>query len=211
MPQASVFTGQPPSEVTVSSTINAPASRASREIFSTGVNAPVEVSACTMATSFGRVVFKASAICCGSMMRPHGASTLWTFAPQRATTSAKHAVDADEHFIARLDQIDEAKLHPRAAGAADGKSHFILGEEYLAEHRLDLFHHPDEHRVQMAHERQRHRLEHGRRDIARPRPHEQSLRRLKGGSVVHGGSLALMRGHGNGFAKCWWLRAMSDP
>ena len=124
--------------------------------------------------------------------------------------AAKHAVDADDHLIARLDQVDEAKLHARAAGAADGKSHLILGEKNLAEHRLDLFHHPDEHRVQMAHERQRHRLEHGGRDIARHRTHEQSLRRLKGGKVVHGGSLPLLRSHGNGFAKCWWLRARID-
>ena len=72
----------------MSSRNNAPALCASSEISSTGVSAPVEVSAWTMATNFGLATFlSASAICCGVMICPQGDSTLVTFAPQRSATS----------------------------------------------------------------------------------------------------------------------------
>ena len=87
-PQSSTRTGQPPSEVTESTRNNAPASWVSFEISPKGVNAPVEVSACTIATSLGLRPLSASAICAGSIMWPHSASTFTTSAPQRAATSA---------------------------------------------------------------------------------------------------------------------------
>ena len=84
-------TGQPPNDVTASNNNSAPASWTILEISSIGVNAPVEVSACTIATSLGLELFSASTICSGSMMQPHSASTFVTLAPQRSATSAIRA------------------------------------------------------------------------------------------------------------------------
>ena len=58
-----------------------------REISSIGVSAPVDVSACTIATSLGRPFFRAASIAAGSIIFPHSASTFLTFAPQRSATS----------------------------------------------------------------------------------------------------------------------------
>src|SRR6266852_7191919 len=55
-------------------------------------------------------------------------------------TLAKHAVDADHHFVARLDEVDDAGLHAGAAGAAHRKGKSVLGTEQTPEHVLRLVH-----------------------------------------------------------------------
>ena len=94
-----------------------------RPISSSGCRTPVEVSACTTATSFGRVSRMAAATASGSMMRPHAASTRRTSAPQREATS--HIRSPKTPFtpmttaVPRLQQVDEGGFHPRAARAGD--------------------------------------------------------------------------------------------
>ena len=100
---------------------------------------------------------------------------------------AEHAVDADDDFIPGFNQIDETKFHAGAAGPADGKGQFILSEENLPQHGLDLLHQVHERRVEVADDRSRHRLQNGRRDIARSRAHQASRRRLECLGNFHGG------------------------
>ncbi|MEZ6054384.1 MAG: hypothetical protein R3C02_23850 [Planctomycetaceae bacterium] len=52
----------------------------------------------------------------------------------------KTPVDADDHTVARLDEIDHACLHPGAAGAADGHREFVLGPKNLPQHLLGFIH-----------------------------------------------------------------------
>ena len=81
-----------------------------------------------------------------------------------------YAVPADiTDFIARLDKIDAAEFHARAAGAADGERHVILGLKNFAKHRLDLFHHLDEYGIEVADERLGHGVQDGGHDITWPR------------------------------------------
>jgi hypothetical protein len=87
MSHASSATAMPPSEVTQSSTTSAPAPRAARAIASTGWQAPVDVSACTNATSDGRTRAITAAIASSSSTEPHSASTRVTRAPWRLATS----------------------------------------------------------------------------------------------------------------------------
>ena len=127
-------TGAPPSDVTQSTRKSAPCSCASRAISGSGCQAPVEVSACTSATSFGRRRSRAPP-------RPARARTTW---PHGASTRidgragalgdvgharAEDAVHADDHLVARLEQVHEARFHAGAAGARDREGERVLGRE----------------------------------------------------------------------------------
>jgi hypothetical protein len=102
-----------------------------------------------------------------------------------AHARAEHAVDANDDLVPGFDEVHETELHPRAAGAAHGKRHFVLREENLAEHDFDLVHHLHEDRIEMAEERRGHGLEDGRRDIARAGAHQEALGRLERGKSCH--------------------------
>jgi hypothetical protein len=54
--------------------------------------------------------------------------------------SAEYAIDADQHRVARLDQVDHGRLHTGGARATDGQRHRVLGTEDSAEHGLHLVH-----------------------------------------------------------------------
>src|SRR6266581_6660129 len=63
---------------------------------------------------------------------------------------AKHPIDADHHFIAGLDEVDDTGLHAGAAGAAHRKGKSVLGAEQTPEHVLRLVHNLQELRIEMA-------------------------------------------------------------
>lgn len=100
--------------------------------------------------------------------------------------SAEHAVDSDNDFVARLDQVDETKLHAGAASAADRKRQFVASQEDLAEHFFDLVHYPDEQGIKMAYQRLRHGPQDRGSGIARPRPHQQPRRETGETKCIHG-------------------------
>src|SRR5437870_3793280 len=52
----------------------------------------------------------------------------------------KHAVNADDHLVAGLDQVNDAGLHAGAAGATDRKGENIPRAEESPEHVLSLVH-----------------------------------------------------------------------
>ena len=88
MPQSSIRSSQPLSEVTASASSSAPWACVIRDISSSGWSTPVLVSPWTMATTFTRPAsFNAVSTCSGAIMLPHGASTGTTVPPQRSTIS----------------------------------------------------------------------------------------------------------------------------
>ena len=93
--------------------------------------------------------------------------------------SAKHTVLAHDHFVARLNQIDEAGFHAGRAGCGNRHGQFILRFKRVFQQGFHLVHQVDEQRVQMANSRPRHRGQHARADIRRARAHQGSLGRMK--------------------------------
>ena len=90
MRRRSTSTGQPPSDVTQSTTKSAPAACASRLASSSGCHTPVDVSACTSTTTFGRRARAiAAARTSSGTISPHGAPALTTVAPARVATSTR--------------------------------------------------------------------------------------------------------------------------
>ena len=84
---------------------------------------PVDVSACTTATRRASGCSRcASSRRCGSSGAPHSSSTRTTSAPQRRATSHMRSPNTPLtptiDGVARLEQVDEARLHARRAGAA---------------------------------------------------------------------------------------------
>ena len=140
------------------------------EISSTGVSAPVDVSAWTTATSLGfDTVRKASAICCGAMMLP------------------------------QPDQVHEAEFHARATGAADRESHLVARKEHGSEHALEFLHHLHEHWIEVADQRLAHGAEDLGGGIARAGAHQQAGRGFESGRDLHGGILLALVPVGNQF------------
>ena len=46
---------------------------------------------------------------------------------------AEHAVDADDHDVARIDEVHERGFHARRPGTADRQRQFVLGAEHRAQ------------------------------------------------------------------------------
>ena len=91
----------------------------------------------------------------------------------------EHAVHAYEGFIARLEQVDETRLHARAARSGNSKGKRIFRAKDLAQHVLDAVHNFDELRVEMAYQRRSHGLQNTRMRIAGARPHKDSWCRIQ--------------------------------
>ena len=101
--------------------------------------------------------------------------------------TAEHAVDADDHLVARLDQVGDNRLHPRAAGPADGQCHLVLRAKDLPQHRLCFIHDLQEVRIEMPDRRCRHREQHAGMNIAGAGAHQNPSRRSHrtGNEVCH--------------------------
>ncbi len=67
-----------------------------------------------------------------------------TAAPARSATSAirapEHAVDADKHLVARLDQVDDGRFHSRRARPRDRHRQAVLRLKDVAKEVLHLIH-----------------------------------------------------------------------
>ena len=126
--------------MTVSSAIKAPASWAILAISSTGCQAPVEVSAWTIPTTLGRSRWIGRLHLVGIehlAIRPldrrdDGAGAFGDV----LHPGAEHAVDADQHPVARLDQVDDHRLHAGRAGPRDRQRQPVLGLKDIAEQAL---------------------------------------------------------------------------
>ena len=190
MPQASSASGRPPSEVTQSSTTSAPAARAARAIASTGCATPVEVSACTNATTRGRARAMASAMASSARIVPGSASTRVTLgsgAPGHlAHPLAEDARHPDHDRIARLEQVDQAGLHARAAGGRERQRHPVPGSEQPPQAGLHAVEHAQEGRIEMAEHRLRERSPHARMDVRGAGSEQQPARGGGGGHAGHG-------------------------
>jgi hypothetical protein len=92
------------------------------------------------------------------------------------------AADADEDGVARLDHVDERRLHARRPRAGDGDGEHVRGLEDRPQHRLDLVHDEQELGVEVPEERRRHRAQHARRHRARAGAEEEALRGLQLGN-----------------------------
>ena len=68
------------------------------------------------------------------------------------------SVDGHQNLVARLDKVDEGRLHAGATGARNGNSQLILGAEDLTQALLRLCHQFEELRIQVTHERATERL-----------------------------------------------------
>ena len=83
-----------------------------------------------MPTTLGRTFLTASRIWPRSNTSPIGRSRVVTAAPARPRhidhALAEDAVDADQHAVARFDQVDDARFHAGHAGAADGERQRVL-------------------------------------------------------------------------------------
>ena len=88
---------------------------------------------------------------------------------------AEYAADPDHEPIPGLEEVDEHRLHPRAAGARDGKRRGILGLKDAAQQVVGLVGERQERRVEVPDRRPAHRLEHPPRDGAGPRAHQLPL------------------------------------
>ena len=107
--------------------------------------------------------FNAAATAAGSIVCPHSASTLWTTAParwRRAHAGSEYAVDADDHFIAGFDEVDDCGFHAGISGAGGGKGHFVRGAEDGSKHRAGFVHHAKIFGIEMADGRHRHGRQH---------------------------------------------------
>ncbi len=102
---------------------------------------------------------------------------------------AEDAVHADHDLVAGLDGVDEARLHPGAAGAGDRQRQRVRGREDEAQHRLLLVHHRDERRIEVADQRGGHRPQHPRMHLGRTGTQQHAGRRRKlSGQRRHGGA-----------------------
>ena len=160
--------------------IRAPASWAIRAISSTGCQAPVEVSAWTIPTTLGPTRLTAASTSSrveDLAVRPLDRRDLGP-GPLGDVDhpAAEDAVDADEHPVARLDQVDDDRLHPGRAGPRDRQRQPVLGLEDVAEQVLRLVHQGHELGVEVAEQRHPQRGQDARMDVARARAQEQPRR-----------------------------------
>ena len=141
----------------MSSAIRAPASWAIVAISSTGCQAPVEVSAWTIPTTLGRSRLDGGLDLSGSNTSPYGRSIDRDLGPGALGDvfhpGAEHAVDADEHLVAGLDQVDDDGFHPGRARPGNRQRQPILGLKHVAEQVLGLVHQRHELGVEVAEQR----------------------------------------------------------
>ena len=100
--------------------------------------------------------------------------------------AAEDAVDADEHLVARLDQVDDHGFHPRRAGAGDRHREPVLGLEDVPQQVLRLVHQGDELGVEVPEQRHPQRREDAGVDLARAGAEEQAAATGSAGRAVSG-------------------------
>ena len=88
---------------------------------------------------------------------------------------AENAVDADDHFIARFDEIGGDAFHSGHAGAADRKGERILRAKHLTQELARLVHDREILRIEVPEGRRTERAQDALRDGARPRAEENAF------------------------------------
>ena len=162
MPQSSIRSSQPASEVTASASSSAPCSCAMREISSSGWRAPVLVSPWTMATTLTwPASLSAASTCSGSMIaapgRLDGHDGRAAALDHLRHAHAEVAVAADDDGVAGLDDVVDGGLHAGGAGAGDRHREVVLGAEDRAQGALRVVEQLDEDGVEHADDGLRHR------------------------------------------------------
>jgi len=93
--------------------------------------------------------------------------------------AAKHTIDADDHTVARLNQVDDTGFHSGTSRAADGHRHVIGRLKHFPQHGLNFIHEFQEVRVQVSHRGRCHRCQNTGMDLTWPWAHQNSLRRIE--------------------------------
>src|SRR5690606_32955568 len=92
--------------------------------------------------------------------------------------AAEVARDADQHTVARLDDVGEGGFHRRTARAADGDGVLVIRLPRIAQQLTHFVHHLDEGRIEMAHGRRDHRGEYARMGVRWPGPQQNPRRHI---------------------------------
>ena len=88
----------------------------------------------------------------------------------------EHAVDADNGLVARLDEVDEARLHAGGAGAADRQRQRVRGPKDRAQAIADLVEHREEVWIEVPEHRSLERFHDLGIRVRRPGPEQEPLR-----------------------------------
>ena len=113
-----------------------------------------------------------------------GAGDVFLHAP------AEDAVLADDHRIARLDQIDEGRFHARRSRRRDRQGQLVARLEGVLQQPFDLIHQVHEGRVEVANGRLAHGGQDARVHVRGAGAHQDAARRVKAGGDVGGQDLA---------------------
>ena len=87
---------------------------------------------------------------------------------------SKNTIDANQHLVSRLDNIDEGRLHARAPGPGNRYRQAVFSPEKPAEHLLYAVHNRQELRIEVADQGLRHSLKDSPMNPGWTRPHEQA-------------------------------------
>ena len=107
----------------------------------------------------------------GMHLRPTAAGNF----AQQVTKAAK---DRNQHFIPRTNGGNQYRFNPRPGGTVDQHRPAIFSAEYAAIERHHLVHVVGHGRIVLANQLARHSAQHARVGVDRPRPHQQTLRRV---------------------------------
>jgi hypothetical protein len=102
-----------------------------------------------------------------------------------ADSPPEEAALRDDHLVARLEQVRDARLHAGGAGAVQGEHQAAGRAVHAPEHLHDVQQDLVERRVEMAEHRPAHRVEHVRVDVRGAGAAEQALGRREMGEVHH--------------------------
>ena len=102
---------------------------------------------------------------------------------------AEEAIDADDDFVARLDEVGSEALHAGHAGAAEGEGERVLRAEDLAQQLAGLVQDSEVLRVEVAEGRRHKGAQHTLRNWAGPSAKQNAF-----GGIQRGGS-RLVRKH----------------
>ena len=106
-------------------------------------------------------------------------------------STAENAVDANEHAVAGLDQVDDARLHAGTSCAADGQRQLVARAKDGPQHPLCFVHDSEEIGIEVPDGRSRQSSQHARRHVAGARPHQNATGRTDSGRQGQGHNVLL--------------------
>ncbi len=168
----------------MSTTKSAPDRSTIGAISSTGLQAPVDVSAWTIATSFGRRAnASAFSTSSGSTARPHGISKGTTRARQRSTMSVMRRPNSPLTITTASSpssrRFTRQVSMPALPVPETAKASSFAVWNTRAEQPLHFVHEREERGIEVADQRLRERSQDARVRVARSRAEQQAVRRLE--------------------------------